>query len=541
MNEGLAGTRQLIEEASLGARLFAGLPGFLRKPLSPEQGRRILRQRLARREIDFVRLVERAIYPLAGNPYRRLLEAAGCQPGDLRALVAREGLEGALGTLFRKGVYLTIDEFRGRRPVRRGSHSFETEPDRLHNPWTAFQVRGTSGGSRGVRRLVPYSLACFRDRALNTMLTLEAQGGGAWPRAVWGVPGGSMGNLLRFTPFGRPPVRWFVQIDPSAPGLHPRYRWSARALRLGAAPSGVRLPSPEFVPYSDPLPIVRWLAETLRAGQVPHLELFVSSAVRLSEVACEAGISLEGARFQIIGEPTTAARLRAIRRSGARAVPDYGSSEAGGPAGYGCLEPDLPDDIHLFQDLHALIQPGPDCAETALPPDALLITSLRDSSPLVLLNLSMGDRGELLERACGCPIESLGWRTHLWAVRSFEKLTAAGMTFHDVDVVQVLEETLPNRFGGGPTDYQLVEEEDPASGRPGLCLLVHPRLGPLDPEALASALLESLGAGSGTERVMGLVWQDAGLLRVSRELPRTTAGGKVQHLHVDAAPAGLAG
>lgn len=533
----LAGARQLLEDAGLGARLIAGLPRFVRQPLTPEQGRRVLRQRLANREVDFVRLVEQAIYPLAENPYRRLLAAAGCQPGDLRGLVGREGLEGALRALFRNGVYLTTDEFRGRRPVQRGSLSFQTAPERLHNPWAAFQVRATSGGSRGVRRPVPYSLACFRDRALNTMLTLEAQGGGAWLKAAWGVPGGSMGNLLRFTPFGRPPVRWFVQIDPSAPGLHPRYRWSARVLQLGAAAGGAHLPSPEFVPYSNPLPIVRWLAETLRGGQVPHLELFVSSAVRLSEVACDAGISLAGAHFQVIGEPTTAARLRAIRRSGAEAVADYGSSEAGGPAGYGCLRPELPDDIHLFQDLHALIQPRSDAAPTPLPSEALLITSLRDSSPLVLLNLSMGDRGELVERACGCPIEALGWRTHLRSVRSFEKLTAAGMTFLDLDVVRVLEETLPDRFGGGPTDYQLVEEEDPASGRPGLRLLVHPRLGPLDPGALGRTLLESIGGGSGTERVMGLVWRDAGLLRVSREPPRTTAGGKVQHLHVEPTPA----
>jgi hypothetical protein len=365
------------------------------------------------------------------------------------------------------------------------------------------------------------------------MLTLEAQGGQDWPKAVWGVPGGSLGNILRFSPFGAPPAAWFVLLDPATPGLHPRYRWSAGLAQAGAALGGASLPAPVFVPYSDPLPIVRWLVEVLRSGRVPHLELFVSSAVRLSEAACQADLSLRGARFQIIGEPTTAARLAAIRRSGAEAVPDYGSSEAGGPVGYGCLTPDQPDDNHVFQDLHALIQPGPEAPVGPLPSDALLLTSLRDSSPLVLLNLSMGDRGELLERECGCPIETLGWRTHLHSVRSFEKLTAAGMTFLQVDVVRVLEEVLPGRFGGGPTDYQLIETQDASDGRPGLRLLVHPRVGELDPAEVADHFLEAIGAGSGAERVMGLVWRDAGLLHVSREPPRTTAGGKMQHIHVE--------
>jgi hypothetical protein len=53
----------------------------------------------------------------------------------------------------------------------------------------------------------------------------------------------------------------------------------------------------------------------------------------------------------------------------------------------------------------------------------------------------------------------LGWTTHLRDIRSQEKLTAGGMTFLDTDLIRVLEEVLPARFGGAPTDYQLVEEE----------------------------------------------------------------------------------
>jgi hypothetical protein len=239
----------------------------------------------------------------------------------------------------------------------------------------------------------------------------------------------------------------------------------------------------------------------------------------------------------ITGEPITPARLAEIRQAGADAVPDYGSADAGGPVSYGCLAPMAPDEVHVFQDLHALIQPGADVDERALPPDALLISSLRLTSPLILLNVSMGDKAILSRRACSCPLEGLGWTTHLHTVRSFEKLTAGGMTFLDTDVIRVLEEVLPARFGGGPTDYQLVDEED-EHGVPRIRLLVHPRLGPLDDDAVREALLETVGRGSGVERVMALAWRDARLVAVERQPPKTTSMGKIQHVHLERRPEG---
>jgi hypothetical protein len=106
------------------------------------------------------------------------------------------------------------------------------------------------------------------------------------------------------------------------------------------------------------------------------------------------------------------------------------------------------------------------------------------------------------------------------------------MIFLDTDVIPVLEENLPARFGGGPTDYQLVEDEDEAEGgEPRLRLLVHPRLGPLSEAALMEAFLAAIGAGSGAERVMALQWRQGGVLQVERRLPLATASGKILHLH----------
>jgi hypothetical protein len=94
--------------------------------------------------------------------------------------------------------------------------------------------------------------------------------------------------------------------------------------------------------------------------------------------------------------------------------------------------------------------------------------------------------------------------------------------------VRVLEEVLPGRFGGSPTDYQIVES--PAGdGMPRITLLVHPRLGPLDERSLADAFLASLAPGDGGEHLMGVVWRQGDVLRVDRRPPIATSTGKIQH------------
>ena len=60
---------------------------------------------------------------------------------------------------------------------------------------------------------------------------------------------------------------------------------------------------------------------------------------------------------------------------------------------------------------------------------------------------------------------------------------------------------------------------------------MHPRVGALDAAAVKETFLEALGAGSGVERVMTLLWRDADLLRIERAPPHATRSGKVLHLH----------
>jgi hypothetical protein len=206
-------------------------------------------------------------------------------------------------------------------------------------------------------------------------------------------------------------------------------------------------------------------------------------------------------------------------------VPRYASVECGAIA-VGCVAPDFADSVHVVSDLLAVTQAGPG---GALPPQALLITSLSSTAPLRLLNVSLGDQAIVAAHPCGCSLERLGWQMRLHTIRSFEKLTAGGMTFHDADVVRILEEILPARFGGMPADYQVVEGEG-EEGQPTVTVLAHPRLGPLDPAALVEAFLAALDDGSGPGRVLSLQWRAAGVVRVERAAPRPTESGKLLYV-----------
>ena len=517
-----------LREIAAGAAFAARLPWFLRRSYTVGEARTILRRRLERREADFVALARETIYPNPASPYRRLLEVAGCEYGDLARLVAQEGVEGALRALYRQGVYLTVEEFKGHRPAVRGGTAIDVDPGRCRNPRLAAHLSTQSSGSRRPRSTTAVSLEFVRDQAVDRCLSLDARGG-PWRLAQWDIPGGGITAMLTYSTGGSAPERWFSPVDPADPALHPRYRWSARALRWGSLLAGRPLPTPRHVPVDDPLPVAQWITDVRRVGGKPLLVAYTSPVVRLCRAALDAGLELDGARFSLWGEPLTDARLAVIRRTGADAFSVYATSETA-IIGDGCLAPRAPDDMHLLSDLHALIQPGPESARPGLPPQALLLSSLRPTAPLILLNVSMGDQAVVSDRPCGCALERLGWTRHVHSVRSYEKLTAAGMTFLDTDVVRVLEEVLPARFGGAPTDYQLIEEED-ADGSPRVALLVHPRVGPAPPEEVARTFLSAIGGGSGVERVMGTVWRDAGLLRVERRPPLATASGKVLHLH----------
>ncbi len=519
----------LFREALDGAGFLAGLPALLRRPVAEDEARRALASRFEFRSERFLRLMERAVFASPRSPYRPLFDYAGCRFSDLEGLVRTDGLEAALLSLYRAGVYLTVGEFKGRDPVRRGGRELIVDPALFRNPEARVGIRASTGGSGGRATAVPVDLAFIRDRAVNFLLTLEARGGLGWRHAVWAVPGyADIMMALEILGAGESLDRWFTQVDPKGRGLHPRYRWSARGIRAAMRWSGRVPPRGGCVPMDESRPIVRWLADVLGAGLTPHLVTFVSPALRVCRAAEEAGIGLRGAKFTVGGEPFTPARREVFLRAGVEAVPRYMAAECA-YLGTGCLAPGAADDYHLMDDFNVLIRAGTEGPAGGLPPHGLLVTSLQASAPVVCLNVSLGDEAEEARGSCGCPLEALGWRIRMRDVRSFEKLTGGGMTFLDRDAVAILEVVLPAHFGGSPVDYQL-EEIEAETGGAGLVLRVHPRLGPLEESAVRETFLRSLASGSQAVRVMGRQWQAEGFFVVRREAPAATASGKVPYL-----------
>jgi hypothetical protein len=515
----------LAGDALAGVRLAVRLNAYFRRPVTRDEALAVMRRRYDQREQTFLAIARRTIYANEESPYRRLLAVAGCEYEDLERLVSRDGLEGALGALFRQGVYLTVDEYKGRRPVVRGGVKLEVEPRRLRNPDARPDIYASTSGSRGARTVTGFDLRFVRDCAVNTCLFLDARGGTDWLKADWEGPGGGAAfRLLKFSSFGAPVAAWFTRNERHV--LRQAGELNAEFMRLGGRLAGVPFPPALWVSHENPQPLAQWMHGVLRAKRTPHVYGFVSSVVRLCQAAVDSGLDLRGAEFTLIGEPTTAARLAAVRRSGANGLPRYGSIEAG-PIGYGCLNPEAPDDVHVQEDRVAVIQAGTDQA-TGLPPAAMFVTVLNPTAPFVFLNVSMGDQARLLRRTCGCPMERLGRGLHLDTILSYEKLTAAGMTLLDTDVVRVLEETLPGRFGGVPSDYQLVEEEA-EDGQPRLALVVHPGVGALDDREVVHVFRAGL-------RATGPLWDTPGFLRVERRPPVATASGKILHLHLGRRP-----
>ena len=129
-----------------------------------------------------------------------------------------------------------------------------------------------------------------------------------------------------------------------------------------------------------------------------------------------------------------------IRSAGAAAQIHYGAQEAGG-LGRSCLMPEFVDDVHFLEDRYALVQRDIGGRSNLLP-QTLLISTLLPRARLVLLNVSLGDQATVVKRHCGCPLEKLGLKTHLHTIRSFEKLTAGGVTFLDTDVISIVAKVL---------------------------------------------------------------------------------------------------
>ena len=525
----------MLNDLAMGMRLMADFKTFLQHPFTMEDSLRLLRDRLARRDESFLDIMARAVFENARSPYLPLLNQAKIQYGDVEGWVRRDGVEGALAELYAAGVYVTLDEFKGRRPIRRPGIELPVQAHDFDNPLLLAHYEAGSGGSRGAGTRARVDLALLAHEGAAQLVFLEAAGGLGRPMGIWrtALPSGAaMKSVLRHAKIGILPERWFSPSKLEFSRALWRHWLFTRYVIAASRWWGRPIPTPEHTPIDQAHVVAGWLAEKKAQGTPAYLDAAVSSAVRVCLAARARGLDIAGTFFRVGSEPFTEARARIIAEAGCRALCHYALGEVG-RLGLACTAPQDVDEVHVAADVVALLQRERQLGGAAV--GALFCSTLHPAVPKVMVNVELGDYGVMSRRSCGCPFDRLGFSQHVHTVRSYEKLTSEGMHFVGTELLRLLEEVLPDRFGGDPTDYQLVEEEEEASGLPRVSLVVSPRVGDVDTDRLIATALEVLGSGAGgggAGQIMAHHWRDARTLQVVRREPYATMAAKILPLHV---------
>ena len=97
-------------------------------------------------------------------------------------------------------------------------------------------------------------------------------------------------------------------------------------------------------------------------------------------------------------------------------------------------------------------------------------------------------------------------------------------------MVRIMEEVLPQKYGGAATDYQLLEEED-TQGQTILSLVVSPTVGAVDENDVVATVLDSLYRDVYSGKTVAVLWSQMKTLQVKRMYPMSV-GSKIPTLHI---------
>jgi hypothetical protein len=522
------------------SRFIAGLHKFHGSGMQPEEAiaraRAFIKERVAAREQNFLKLVENGIFKSPASPYLKLLQPKKIAFEDVKGWVSKEGLEQSLRLLESEGVFFTVDEFKGRIPVKRNGAQFRCDPSMFDNPFLSHVYEVQSGATRSAGTRVRIDFDYLHQRSFYDALLLDIHGCLTAPVANWfpvfpGAPG--INSSLRFAHIGNAARRWFSQVDETKLDITRERKFGIKLIYFLSRMFGSPLAEAEYAGLNDAGRVAGWASQMLDAQGRCVIYTFAASAVRVCIAAAEANISLQGAKFLVTGEPLTPQKRREIESTGAEAVPVYGISEAGVIAA-GCNKPHAESDhCHLYSDTTAITPHEYKVAHSDTTVESYLFTSILYEAPKLLLNVGMGDFGDIYEESCDCGFGQVGFNVHLSNIRSYEKLTGEGVTFVDTDFLWIIEKKLPAMFGGRSTDYQLIETEH-SNGLPRLELLISPTVGAIDEAQVTNTFMSLLKraedkgwAQSGTE-----MWRQSSILQTVRAFPVPTAGGKILPFHV---------
>ena len=277
------------------ARMFARFPfalkRFLSETLTIERARDIVRDRLEKREQNFLRLMERSVYAHPASPYLGLLKHARCELGDLRALVMDKGLDAALTVLRADGVYVTFEELKGRKPIERNGFSREVSARDFDNPAARHDFTVQTGGSTGLATLVGQDLDHIAAGAPIQLLMLDAFGLLDAPTAQWShiLPGTGFRFILQREYLRQFSEHWYSSMMwKDSPGWL-KYDVATIYMVFCARRCGLDFPFPEIVRLDEAMVVARWINKTLHERGKCYLATNVSHAFRVCVADTQTG------------------------------------------------------------------------------------------------------------------------------------------------------------------------------------------------------------------------------------------------------------
>ncbi len=518
-----------LDKAGYYVRYASGMNEYLRLRLSGDWEEQIRRQ-LENRETHWLQTIRRAIFEQPENPYHRMFELAGLSYEDLAAVVARDGLEPTLSALLRAGVYLTHDEFKGKQPIERSGVEIPSHPQSFANPLVAGGYESRSGGSRS-RGTTTRKSAAFRvySAGVTRLHAREFDLANCAVLVVSPILPSSSGfsMCIRYVRDGCRLLEWYSpgsgRVSDSA-----HYRVFTRFLVAMARAHRTRAPFPRHLPANDYSAPAARVAELVRTGVRCLVRSSVSGGVRVAAAAIENGLDIRGTVFVVGGEALTESKRRVIESAGGEVYASYYISEVGA-IGLACRQMKTGNRVHLFSDSVAAITRRRQVPLSGAEVSSLMFTTLLPVAPNLFINAEMDDAGTVEPVECDCAFSRMGFHYQVRDISSYGKLTGQGVTLVGTQIVQILEEILPERFGGVPTDYQLVEQEGALQTE--LVLRVNPRLTGADPARVKEVFLheiERFCGGAGASRL----WRHSNGFEVVMAEPITTMRGKVLSLHL---------
>ncbi|HEX2386182.1 MAG TPA: hypothetical protein VHL99_06445, partial [Candidatus Binatia bacterium] len=249
--------------------LASGVRAFVSDRIGLDRAYDEVRRRLETRGERFLALARAQIYARPNQPYLRLLQAAGCDYPDLEALVRRHGLDDALERLAADGVYLTSDEFKGKRDIVRRGLSFRVTQADFDRPPRAAALAVESSGTRNAPVRSTVSFDWLALRAYATAIFFAAHDLYKYSHAMYDavLPGSGINHLLVNARLGKTTERWFARRVPEPSRTHGVTHYLTTCFVVLAGRTAAALPLPRSIDPKDLSPIVRWIENEARRGR----------------------------------------------------------------------------------------------------------------------------------------------------------------------------------------------------------------------------------------------------------------------------------